>query len=157
MESAALCLTLEELKAARDLELGAGQPFRVEQARIDRFAEATDDHQWIHVDQERAAAGPYEGTIAHGFLMLSLIPKLLFALVRFPDAGMVVNYGLDKLRFLSPVRSGAEVFLSARLVSAFERPGGILFRVRGDLRLVEDRRRALFAELLFLAQAPPED
>lgn len=149
-------LTLAELKEVRDLDLGASEPFRVDQRRIDRFADATDDRQWIHVDPEQASAGPFGGTIAHGFLMLSLIPKLLFGMVAFPDAGVIVNYGLDKLRFLNPVPSGSEVRLEARLVSASERSGGVLFRVRGDMRLVERNRRALVAELLFMAQ-PPAD
>ncbi len=148
-------LTLEELKEAENLDLGTGEPIRLEQDRIALFAEATEDRQWIHVDAERAAAGPYGGTIAHGFLALSLVPKLLFDLVQFPDAGMVVNLGIDKLRFLSPVPAGSEVRLRARLVSGTERKGGVLFRVRGELLLAETSRRALAAELLFVAQ-PPE-
>jgi acyl dehydratase len=147
-------LTLAELMDVRDLDLGSSEPFLVDQPRIDRFADATGDRQWIHVDPEQAAEGPFGGTIAHGYLMLSLIPRLLFEMVSFPDAAVIVNYGLDKLRFLNPVPSGSEVRLEARLVSATERPGGVLFRVRGDLRLAEKNRRALFAELLFMAQPP---
>lgn len=145
-------LTLAELLDVQDLELGASEPLAIDQPRIDGFADATDDRQWIHVDRERAAASPFGTTIAHGFLTLSLLPRLLFDLVRFTDAAMIVNYGLDKVRFLSPVPAGAEVRLHARLTSASERPGGVLFRVRADLRLVEGNRRALVAEMLFVAQ-----
>lgn len=149
-----ILLTMAELKEVQDLDLGTTEPFRVDQERIDGFAAATGDLQWIHTDPERAASGPFGGTIAHGFLMLSLVPKHLFEMVSFPDAGMVINFGLDKLRFLSPTPAGAEVYLGARLVSASERPGGVLFRVRADLRLAERRRRVLVAEMLFVAQAP---
>lgn len=148
-------LTLAELKEVADLDLGTSEPLVVDQAKIDRFADATGDRQWIHVDAERAAAGPFGATIAHGFLMLSLVPRMLFDMVEFPDAGMIVNYGLDKLRFLAPVPAGSEVRLKARLVSAAERSGGVLFRVRGDLLL--GSRRAVFVELLFLAQQADGD
>lgn len=150
-------LTLAELKEAQGLDLGISAPFVVDQQRIDRFADATDDHQWIHVDAARSAAGPFGGTIAHGFLSLALMPRLLFGLVQFPDAGMIVNYGLDKLRFLKPVPAGSEVRLKARLVSGAERSGGVLFRVRGELLLGAGDQRAAVAELLFLAQAPAQD
>jgi acyl dehydratase len=150
-------LTLAEIEAAQDLDLGVSAPFTVDQERIDRFADATDDHQWIHVDASRAAAGPFGATIAHGFLTLSLMPRMLFDLVQFPDAGMIVNYGLDKVRFLTPVPAGTELRLRARLLSGTERAGGVLFRVRGDLLLGADGRRAAVAELLFLAQRPPGD
>lgn len=146
-------LSLDELKNVADLDLGTSSYLRVGQERIDGFADVTEDHQWIHVDAARASETPLGTTIAHGYLSLSLVPKLLFELVHIPDAAMVVNYGLDKLRFLAPVPSGEEICLKARLVSATERPGGVLFRVRGSLHLRAEDRRVLVAEMLFLAQA----
>lgn len=143
-------LTLAELGAAEDLDLGATEWLDVGQERIDGFAEATEDRQWIHVDRERAAAGPFGGTIAHGYLVLSLIPKFLFELVHFVDAETIVNYGLDKLRFLSPVPAGSRVRLAARLVSGRERSGGVLVRFRGTIE-VDGGRRALIADFLLLA------
>ena len=152
MPSNSMSVTLAQLKETRDLDLGTSEALRVDQARIDRFAEATEDRQWIHVDRERASEGPFGATIAHGFLTLSLVPKLLFDMVSFPDAGRIVHYGLDKLRFLHPVPAGGEVCLRARLLSATERSGGVLFRVRADLRLTEGNRRVLAAVLLFVAR-----
>ncbi len=148
-------LTLEQLENTVDLDLGQSRWISIDQERIDGFADATEDHQWIHVDAERAAASPFGGTIAHGYLVLSLLPKLFFEMVRFPDAGMLINYGIDKLRFLSPVPVGSEVSLQARIPSATRRPGGVLFRVKGDIRL-RDGKRALMVETLFLAQFAPE-
>lgn len=148
----AMELTLTELAAAEELDLGTSEYLRIEQERIDRFAETTEDHQWIHVDPERAAASAFGSTIAHGYLVLSLVPRLLFGLVRFPDAGATINYGMDKLRFLSPVPVGSEVCLTARLLSATAKTGGVLIRLRVEVRLREGGRRALVAEPLFLVQ-----
>jgi acyl dehydratase len=90
-------------------EVGVSDWLEISQARIDRFAEATDDHQWIHVDPARAAAeSPFETTIAHGFLTLSLVPALLRATLRLP-ARMALNYGSNRVRFVSPVPTGARV------------------------------------------------
>ncbi|WP_026924189.1 MaoC family dehydratase [Glycomyces arizonensis] len=94
-----------------------GEWFAVEQARIDAFADATGDHQWIHVDPERAAAGPFGGPIAHGYLTLSLLPRLLGGLIEIGGLAMSVNYGLDRLRFLRPVPAGARVRAAVELAS----------------------------------------
>ena len=126
----------------------------VEQEQIDRFADATGDHQWIHVDAERAKDGPFGTTIAHGYLLLSLIPRLLFQILTFPDAGMVVNYGLDKLRFLKPVPAGSRVRLTrGRLVSAKPRGEGYLVRLRASLE-IEGSSRALVSDVLLLVLPP---
>jgi acyl dehydratase len=90
-------------------ELGPSAWIEVTQERIDRFAEATGDFQWIHVDPERAAAGPFGGTIAHGYLTLSLIPVMAFDVVPRTDARLQVNYGLNRVRFPAPVPSGSRV------------------------------------------------
>jgi acyl dehydratase len=98
-------------------ELGPSAWIEVTQERIDRFAEATGDFQWIHVDPERAAAGPFGGTIAHGYLTLSLIPVLAFEVVPRTDARMQVNYGLNRVRFPAPVPSGSRVGATFRVDS----------------------------------------
>jgi acyl dehydratase len=95
---------------------------RIDQDRIDRFAEATGDHQWIHVDPIRAAKGPFGSTIAHGFLTLSLLPRLLDAVVAFEDIKLSVNYGLDKVRFPSPVPAGARIRVRVHLKSTAPLP-----------------------------------
>jgi acyl dehydratase len=86
-----------------EVDLGRSEWVTVDQRMIDLFAEATDDHQWIHVDPERAAEGPFGRTIAHGFLTLSLLPRLVSGLYAIESAGMIVNVGSDKVRFLAPV------------------------------------------------------
>ena len=107
-EAGMMQLTLDEVLEADNLELGTSSWIEIDQGKIDRFADATDDRQWIHVDVERARASEAGGTIAHGFLMLSLLPKLFFEIVEFPDLGRMINFGVDKVRFLrtGPVRLG---------------------------------------------------
>src|SRR6266487_5999417 len=102
-------LTLKELAEAKDRDLGASPWVRIDQRHIDLFAEATGDHQWIHVDPEAAAQGPFGTTIAHGYLTLSLLPALLSEVLRVTDARMGVNYGVERARFTAPVRSGTRV------------------------------------------------
>ena len=99
-------------------DLGHTEWRTITQERIDAFAEATDDHQWIHVDRERAATGPFRSTIAHGFLTLSLIPSLLHEIYTVSGASMVVNYGLERVRFPAPLPSGSELRARAVLKSA---------------------------------------
>ncbi len=106
-----------ELAAAVGETFGPGPGLLVDQARITAFADATDDHQWIHLDAERAAAGPFGGTVAHGYLTLSLLPALIRDLYRCDGVVMVVNYGLDRVRFPAPLRSGSVVHASAELTS----------------------------------------
>jgi acyl dehydratase len=104
-----------DLPGAVGDELGPGAWLTVDQRRIDLFAEATGDDQWIHVDPERAAAGPFGATVAHGFLTLSLIAVLARDLYRIEGAGAHLNYGLDRVRFPAPVRVGSAVRARARL------------------------------------------
>lgn len=95
---------VEELAGLEgEVDLGRSEWVTVDQHMIDLFAEATDDHQWIHVDQEKAAEGPFGSTIAHGFLTLSLLPRMVSQLYAIESAGMIVNVGSDKVRFLAPV------------------------------------------------------
>lgn len=97
----------------------------IEQDRIDMFAQATDDHQWIHVDPERAKDGPFGGTIAHGYLTMSLVNRFLPELVEVRGVSMGVNIGTDNLRFLSPVRAGSRIRGKGELVKAEEAKGGV--------------------------------
>lgn len=100
---------LAEFEAAAGVELGPTEWLVIEQERVNKFAEATDDHQWIHVDPERAASGPFGGTIAHGLLTLSLLPKFMHELYRVDNVAMAINYGFNKVRFITPVPVGAKV------------------------------------------------
>lgn len=105
--------------------LGTSDWLEIDQARIDTFADATGDHQWIHVDAERAADGPFGATIAHGFLTLSLLPPLLNQLYRVDNVRMAVNYGLDKVRFMAPVRVGSKIRLTARVLAVTPLEGAV--------------------------------
>jgi acyl dehydratase len=97
------------LAAAAGTDLGVSEWLEIDQDRIDRFADATGDHQWIHVDPERAAEGPFGRTIAHGFLTLSLLPALQHQMYAVEDVAMAVNVGMNKVRFVSPVPVGSRV------------------------------------------------
>lgn len=123
--------TYGELEGLVGAELGPGDWVEVTQERIERFAEATEDPQWIHLDAERAAAGPFGGTIAHGYLTLSLLPRLMRGLLEVDGAAMVVNAGSDKVRFLTPVRSGRRVRAAAVVVAV--RVGERGTRVESDV------------------------
>ncbi len=98
-----------ELAEAVGAEIGVSDWLVIEQERIDQFAEATGDHQWIHVDEARAKDGPFGSTIAHGFLTLSLLPALLAEVYRVEGVRMGINYGLNRVRFINPVRVGSSV------------------------------------------------
>lgn len=114
-----------ELLGAVGETFGPGPALLVDQDRIAAFADATDDHQWIHLDVERAANGPFGGTIAHGYLTLSLLPVLVRELYRCDGARMTVNYGVNRVRFPAPLHSGSTVHATAVLSSAEPVPGGI--------------------------------
>ncbi|KRC54130.1 MULTISPECIES: MaoC family dehydratase [unclassified Nocardioides] len=105
--------------------LGTSDWMVVEQERIDRFAEATGDHQWIHVDPKRAKEGPFGATIAHGFLTLSLLPPLLNSLYRVDGVAMAVNYGLDKVRFMAPVRVDSKIRATAKVLTVTPLEGAV--------------------------------
>ena len=102
-------MKIAELESSGERELGMSDWVKIDQRHIDLFAEATGDHQWIHVDRERAAEGPFRGTIAHGYLSLSLLPALLDDVIEVSDAKVGINYGIERVRFTSPVPSGSEV------------------------------------------------
>jgi acyl dehydratase len=122
--------SLADLSAAVGTELGTSDWHLVDQHRVDLFAEATGDHQWIHIDPERAKSGPFGATIAHGYLTLSLIPVLAKECYSVEGVRMAVNYGSDKVRFPAPVPVGSSVRATAELVSTEEVPGGLQVKVR---------------------------
>ncbi|CAN5494061.1 MaoC family dehydratase [soil metagenome] len=110
---------VEDAVAAIGQLLGVGEWKIIDQQRIDSFADVTEDHQWIHLDAVRAAAeSPYGGTVAHGFLTLSLLPKLSKDTFRVENARMGINYGLNKVRFLAPVTAGSRIRVRSNLLSA---------------------------------------
>ncbi len=115
----------DELTAAAGSHLGYSAWRAVDQHRVSQFAEVTEDRQWIHVDQQRAAAGPFGGTIAHGYLVLSLIPSLAAEVYRVDGARMAVNYGLNRVRFPSPVPVGCSIRAGVRLASIDPVDGGV--------------------------------
>ncbi|MEU9862392.1 MaoC family dehydratase [Streptomyces sp. NPDC047971] len=115
----------EELRAGVGEQLGYSDWLEIEQKRIDLFADATGDHQWIHVDAERAAAGPFGKTIAHGYLTLSLLPTLVPQIMRVEGMKMGINYGTEKVRFPSPVPVGSRLRATAVLTNVVEAGGGV--------------------------------
>jgi len=145
--------TFDSLPGMAGEELGVSSWITVDQDLIDRFAETTGDRQWIHVDVERARREtPFGSTIAHGYLTLSLVAVMSYEIGAVPEgASMSVNYGLDKLRFLSPVRAGSRVRLRSRLVSFKERlPRQFLMRSAMVVEIEGEARPALTAEALVL-------
>jgi acyl dehydratase len=116
---------LDELRARVGEHLGYSDWLEVTQDRVNTFADATDDHQWIHVDVERAKTGPFGGPIAHGFLTLSLLIPLWTELLELRGIGMAVNYGLNKVRFPSPVPVGGKVRLGATLAEVRDVANGV--------------------------------
>ena len=116
---------IEGLRSLVGTDLGTGAWHEVDQQTVDRFADATGDHQWIHVDPERAKDGPFGHTIAHGYLTLSLAPVLLGDVLRVEGFSMGVNYGCNKVRFPAPVPVGSRVRLGATIAEVTDVEGGV--------------------------------
>ena len=146
----ATTLTIADLENAEEQDLGVSDWHTVEQKHIDLFADATGDHQWIHVDQEMAKQGPFGTTVAHGYLSLSLLPVLLGQVMEISDARMGVNYGTDKIRFTNPVPSGSRVRAKARLLSGQRKGDGILYKVGVEVEIEDQEKPALVGEVLYL-------
>jgi acyl dehydratase len=146
-------LTISELEQAGEVELGTSSWVTIDQRRIDLFAEASGDHQWIHVDPEAAAKGPFGTTIAHGYLTISLLPALLSEVMSVTDARMGVNYGVERARFTAPVPSGTRVRLRAKLTGTERRTNGVLFHVGVEIEIEGEEKPALVGEVLYLAYA----
>ena len=143
-------LTLAELESAEDLDLGTSNWETIEQSQINQFAEATHDHQWIHVDPEMAAQGPFGTTVAHGYLSLSMLPYFVSQVLNVSDVRMGVNYGTEKIRFTAPVPVGSQVRLKARLLSSERRGEGVLYRVGVEIEIKDAEKPALVGEVLYL-------
>lgn len=141
----------QELVSAAGTDLGRTDWIEIDQNRIDLFADATNDHQWIHVDREKAAAGPFGAPIAHGYLSLSLLSHFSPQLLKVTEAPqMVINYGLNKVRFLQPVQVGSRVRDNAELTTVKETPKGVLVTVTHTVEIEGEERPALVAEALGL-------
>jgi acyl dehydratase len=148
----ATTLTPADLQAG-ERDLGSSSWHTIDQRHIDLFAEATGDHQWIHVDPELAAQGPFGTTIAHGYLSLSMVVMLLSEVLKVEGARMGINYGIDKVRFTSPVPSGSEVRLHAKLLSGEPRGEGVLYKVGVQIEIKDAEKPALVGEVLYLVFA----
>ncbi len=148
---------LEELESSIGQETGRSGWFTVDQERIDTFADATMDHQWIHVDPESAAQGPFGSTIAHGFLTQSLLSYLTLESMLLPEgAAMYINYGSNKVRFLNPVKVDSRVrAISVLKEVAEKKPGQILITNAVTVEIEGAEKPALVAELLTLAVMGP--
>ena len=141
---------MSELGALAGRELGPTSWIEITQERIDAFAAATDDPQWIHVDPERAAAGPFGTTIAHGFLTLSLCVPMLYEVL--PESGtMAVNYGTNRVRFLAPVPSGSQIRGRFRVLDVEATPRGDRARIEATVECDGLEKPVCVAELLVLA------
>ncbi|RDI55956.1 MaoC family dehydratase [Nocardia mexicana] len=141
---------LDQVRAALGVRLGPSQPLAIDQHRIDAFAEATGDHQWIHVDPARAAGGPFGRTIAHGFLTLSLLPyfgQQLFAL-EFGTAR--VNYGIDKVRFPDPVPVDSALRCTATFTELRDTTAGAILTTRYVVHAADETKPACVADTLVL-------
>lgn len=138
---------LLELEAGT--ELGESSWIEITQGDVDTYADATRDHQWIHVDPDRAAAGPFGSTIAHGYLTLGLVIPLWSELVQVEKVGMAVNYGLNRLRFPAPVPVGSRIRLEGRLASASEISGGVEVVADLTMKVEGSEKPALVAEAVY--------
>ncbi len=139
-----------ELKNAVGKHLGYSDWLTMEQDRVDKFADATNDHQWIHVDVERAKTGPFGATIAHGYLTLSLVSSFMPEVFEVRGFEFAVNYGTNKVRFPAPVKVGSRIRGGAEVVSVDESKGGILSVVRVTVEVEGEDRPACIAETVSL-------
>ena len=149
-------LTISELERSAPRELGTSSWHTITQEQIDKFADATGDHQWIHVDPERAADGPFGSTVAHGYLTLSMLPMLISEVVSVSDAVMGVNYGTEKLRFTNPVPVGSRVRLHAKLVRTERRGPSVIWNVGIEIEIEGKEKPALVGEVVYMAAGAPD-
>lgn len=142
--------TFDELTSLAGRDLGWTEWAEIAQDRVNTFADAVDDHQWIHTDPERAAAGPFGGAIAHGFLTLSLATRFWSELLETEGVTTKVNYGLEKVRFISPVPVGARVRMNAVIAEVEEvKGGGVQFTVDQTFEIEGAERPAVVARGLY--------
>lgn len=140
---------VDGLKAAVGDHLGYSEYFDVTQERVNQFAEATGDHQWIHVDVERAKSGPFGGPIAHGYLTLSLGPMLYPTVVRIEGFTMGVNYGANKVRFPSPVPVGSKIRLGVKLLEVEDIANGVQMTMEFTFECQGASKPSCVAEIIF--------
>ncbi len=146
------CTSLKDLHQRIGQKIGVSSWIALDQPRINQFAVATDDHQWIHVDTERASKeGPFGGTIGHGYLSLAMLAPALFETVIEPmGIASAVNYGLDRVRFMTPVRSGKRVRSHIKLVSLEAKGKGTLMTTEATVEIEGETKPALVAQTLVL-------
>jgi acyl dehydratase len=142
--------TYDELSDAVGEELGPTDWLEVTQERVNAFADATGDHQWIHVDVERATQGPFGGTVAHGYLTLSLIPQFTPGLFSLETPGARLNYGLNKVRFPNPVRVGSRIRATASILEITDVPMGKQLVTRYVVEIDREQKPACVAETVAL-------
>ena len=141
--------SIDDAKALEGEEVGVSDWTVIDQTRIDQFAEATGDYQWIHVDTERAAKEMPDGkTIAHGYLTLSLIPALGANFIDFQNLARAINFGCNKVRFYTPVTAGARVRAKGTVLSARSRGGALLLTSEVKIEVEDERKPACVAEIL---------
>ncbi|MCH5644005.1 MaoC family dehydratase [Gordonia sp. ABSL49_1] len=138
--------SVEELTAAIGEDLGSGEWLEITQDRVNAFADATGDHQWIHVDPERAKSGPFGAPIAHGYLTLSLLPMLAGGIFTVEGPKLVINYGLNKVRFPNPVVVGSRIRANAVITSVDETPAGVNVVVKNVVEIEGADKPACVAE-----------
>jgi acyl dehydratase len=144
-------LTISELEHASGWELGTTSWHAIDQEQVSLFAQATGDRQWIHVDPEAAATGPFGGTVAHGYLTLSFLPVLIGELLEISDSSLGVNYGIERVRFPAPVRTGARIRLRAVLEGSERRAIGVVYRVGVTIEVEGQEKPALVGQVLYVA------
>lgn len=137
---------LDEFVAAQGSQLGPTEWLEVTQDRVNVFADATDDHQWIHVDPKRAADGPFGGTIAHGLLTLSLLPHFMQQLYRVDNIAMAINYGYNKVRFITPVKVGAKIRARAEITKVDQLEGAVQATMTTTVEIDGSEKPAAVAE-----------
>lgn len=137
---------LDEFIAAEGSQLGPTDWLEVTQDRVNLFADATEDHQWIHVDPERAANGPFGGTIAHGLLTLSLLPHFSHQLYTVGKVAMAINYGYNKVRFITPVKVGAKIRARAELTKIDQLDGAVQSTMTTTIEIEGSEKPAAVAE-----------
>jgi acyl dehydratase len=146
--SNATTMDMAGLRQAAGTDLGYTEWQEMTQERVNMFADATDDHQFIHVDPERAKQTPFGGTVAHGYLTLSLMAPVMGELMKVSDAQMGINYGLDKVRFPAPLPVGAQWRGGGEIVEVTEVPGGLQVKVKGTIEVKESEKPVCVAECL---------
>jgi acyl dehydratase len=142
--------SLEEIEAAAGEEIGTSDWVEISQDRVDQFADATGDHQWIHVDVEKSKNGPFGGTIAHGYLTLSLVPWLGSQVFELDTPGAKLNYGVNKVRFPNPVRVGSKVRAKVAVGVVTDIPAGKQLTLKYVIEIDGEDKPACVAETVVL-------